>query len=392
MVYLGGLFCPSIKMLVTLLFLMAVPVLAMSLLTAFRVPVIVNWKLAMLAGEFCYWFLLLSLGMAAVIWVNHREGPAWAMAGLTVCGLATLFFMKPVIEAWLVSRKLPDRLEKAFGPARLAELSFSLRGFLRKKPPAGSFQTHNFSPGLQLNLYLPPDSKGPVPCVLVIHGGGWDGGNRSELSGFNDWLVAQGYAVAAVDYRLAPAHPWPAQREDVLAAIAWLKSHANEMLVDADRLVLLGRSAGGQIASAVGYAEGDPAIRGVIALYAPHDMPFAWSVSREDDALNSIKLMSQYMGGPPDQGRNEIYHTASAQLNVTPDSTPPTLLLHGAIDTLVWRRHSERLATRLHEAGRPHVLVEFPWATHAFEYNLSGPSGQLTTYSVRWFLDAVTHA
>jgi len=65
-------------------------------------------------------------------------------------------------------------------------------------------------------------------------------------------------------------------------------------------------------------------------------------------------------------------------------------LLHGSIDTLVWRRHSERLAARLSEAERPHVLVELPWATHAFEFNLAGPGGQLTTFAVRWFLHAVT--
>jgi len=80
---------------------------------------------------------------------------------------------------------------------------------------------------------------------------------------------------------------------DVMAAIAWLKAHARDLEIDSARLVLLGRSAGGQLATAVGYGANDPAIRGVIALYAPHDMPFAWSVSREDDALNSIKLFRQ---------------------------------------------------------------------------------------------------
>lgn len=99
--------------------------------------------------------------------------------------------------------------------------------------------------------------------------------------------------------------------------------------------------------------------------------------------------MRQYLGGPPDENRRELYHSASAQLNVNA-ATPPMLLLHGTIDTLVWRRHSERMAARLREAGRPAVFVELPWATHAFEYNLSGPGGQLTRFAVRWFVDAVT--
>jgi acetyl esterase/lipase len=70
-------------------------------------------------------------------------------------------------------------------------------------------------------------------------------------------------------------------------------------------------------------------------------------------------------------------------------SSPPTLLVHGTIDTLVWHRQSERLAARLSDAGAPNLLVSLPWATHALEYNLSSPSGQLTTYALGWFLAAV---
>src|SRR5690606_39651091 len=69
------------------------------------------------------------------------------------------------------------------------------------------------------------------------------------------------YAVAAIDYRLAPAHPWPAQREDTHLALAWLKANATKLGIAADKLVLFGRSAGGQIAAAVGCTANDPAIR-----------------------------------------------------------------------------------------------------------------------------------
>ena len=66
------------------------------------------------------------------------------------------------------------------------------------------------------------------------------------------------------------------------------------------------------------------------------------------------------------------------------------MLLHGQLDALTWHRHSERLAARLAEFGVPHAFVSLPWATHAFEFNLNGPGGQLTTYAVEWFLAAVT--
>jgi len=232
---------------------------------------------------------------------------------------------------------------------------------------------------------------GAAPCVIMIHGGGWDSGDRADIPFFNDWLAREGYAVAAVDYRLAPAHIWPAQRDDVLSALQWLKNRAGELRIDPEKFVLMGRSAGGQIASAMAYTAQDDSICGLISLYSPHDMPFAWSVSRPDDALNSENLMRQYLGGPPDAPeREERYRSASGHLNIESARPMPTLLIHGLLDTLVWYRHSERFAASLAEVGHPHVLIDLPWAAHAFEHNPSGPAGQLTTYAVRRFLHSVT--
>ena len=370
-----------------LLLPLALLVLALSLLTAVRVPVAVNWRLAVLAGEYGYLLAVLPLGLAASIWWSrHSATWPWVLAGCLVCAVALGLLLKPVVEAALLGRTLPVRLSTAFGPARPEHPPFSPGRLFSRRPPAAAVTTHEYAPGLRLDLRKPAGTAGPAPVVIVIHGGGWDGGDRNEVAGFNDWLVTQGWAVAAIDYRLAPAHPWPAQREDVLEAIAWLKAHGGELGLDASRLVLFGRSAGGQIASAVGYGAHDPAIRGVIALYAPFDMEFAWSVSREDDALNSLNLMRQFLGGPPDEMRREVYRSASAQELVRGGRTPPTLLLHGSLDTLVWRRHSERLAACLAEAGVPHAFIELPWAVHAFEYNPHGPGGQLTTFACSWFL------
>ncbi|MFI5338117.1 MAG: alpha/beta hydrolase, partial [Opitutales bacterium] len=229
-----------------------------------------------------------------------------------------------------------------------------------------------------------------APCLLVIHGGGWDSGDRTQLAEWNHRWAARGYAVAALSYRLAPRWTWPAPQEDVRAALAWLKAHAGELRLDPARFVLVGRSAGGQIATAVGYGTEDPAVRGVVAFYAVHDLPFAWSISGEDDTLNSVLLLRQYLGGPPDTPeRQERYRSGSGQLQVRP-GLPPTLLLQGKPDTLVWYRHSRRLAAELARAGVPHLLLELPWATHGFDYNLDGPGGQLADHAIERFLRGVT--
>ncbi len=380
----------------SLLLLLALCSAAVALLTMLRAPAwVFAWKLAILAGEFGHWLALLPLavGVAAV---GGTTGMGRVVI-LILCVAALLGFLRPVWSAARVARPLPAGLRAAFGSAAPGETALAWsRLFTGRRRPRARVTTETFARPdgheLLLDLYRP---EGPVapesarrPCVVVIHGGGWDGGDRKQLDEWNHWLVARGWLVAAVSYRLAPKWQWPAQRADVLAAMDWLKTRADELGLDPGCFVLLGRSAGGQLATAVGFGANDPAIRGVVALYGPHDMPFAWSVSREDDVLNSLNLMRQYMGGPPDETRREHYATASGQAMAHADS-PPTLLVHGEPDTLAWVRHSERLTHRLGELGVPHYFLRLPWATHAFDFNPDGPGGQLTAYALEWFLASV---
>ena len=187
--------------------------------------------------------------------------------------------------------------------------------------------------------------------------------------------------MAAFDYRLAPAHPWPAQRDDVRAVVDWVRAHAARLRIDPERLTLVGRSAGAQIATATAYGARLPGVRAVVALYGVHNLEFVWSIRSETDSLNSAKLMRQYLGGPPEGERAEAYRSGSAEL-LARAGVPPTLILHGALDELVWCRHSEKLAVALARVGAPHVFIRLPWATHAGEANLHGPSGQFITEAV----------
>lgn len=358
---------------------------ALGLLTVFRAPEWVDWRLAVLVGQYGYVIAVVPLatGLLALFLPGGLGAQAIAACASGAVGFALLF--QPCVQAWIIGRHLPQRLERQFGPAGIPGPAFSFAGLLRGAPKPAPRSAWAYSGDLQLDFY-PAVGRSPAPCVIAIHGGGWDDGERGQIPQFNDWLARSGYAVAAISYRLAPGATWPAQRDDVSAAIAFVKAHASGWGVDPSRLVILGRSAGGQIAEASAYALHDPAVRGVVALYAPADMRFAYAFSREDDVIKSPSLLRKYLGGRPDEA-GAAYDSASGILLVGP-RTPPTLQIHGTIDTLVWHRQSERLAARLSEAGVPNLLVSLPWATHALEYNLSGPSGQLTRFAVEWFLAA----
>jgi acetyl esterase/lipase len=369
------------------LFSLALASAGLGLLTVFKAPDWVSWKLVILAGEFGYWVALLPVAVAIAAGMAGRgTGPGTA-ATVALALAGALLLLQPCFQAWLIGRVLPADLERSLGRVSLARRPFAVRQLFGAAPEVVAKETFAYSGALQLDFYRAA-RRGSAPCVLVVHGGGWDDGERGQIPAFNFWLAAQGYAVADLSYRLAPQDRWPAPREDLTAAVAFVESRAQELGVDRSRLVILGRSAGGQIAEATAYPMRDPAIRGVVGLYAPADLNFAYAWAREDDALKSPHLLRQYLGGPP--GAAAAAYASASAIGFVDAATPPTLLVHGRLDTLVWSRQSERLAARLAGVGVRHYFLSLPWATHAVEYNLNGPSGQLTAYALAWFLAAVT--
>lgn len=361
-----------------------------------QVPTFSLFPVAMVATEYGHWLFLIPLVLAFLPTRYTRIdclATAFALA-------AAVLFLSPAIRAIPVAHRLPGELAEAFpsdptadsvsAPISRTPLSWAKLWFAPKVEPVAVEQhtyTRHLDGALHVLLYRHRQDS-PAPCVITIHGGGWTSGSATEGATLNHYLAHQGYAVAAIEYRLAPRWTWPAQSNDVFDAIDYLKQHAREFGIDPERLVLLGRSAGGQIAEAVAYGAHDHTIRGCIAFYSPADMNYAFKYAGAGDILNSLQLLRQYMGGEPTDVQAH-YNGASGILLARADS-PPTLLIHGRRDELVWCRQSERLADRLDSIGTPHCLVRLPWATHGFDCNFNGPGGQISTYAVETFLRAVT--
>lgn len=363
---------------------------ALGLLTVMKAPEWAPWQASVLAGEYGYWLALAPL--AAVLLALPYTG---ALASLVrIIGvIAVILLVQPCFQAWRIGQRLPAQLRAAFGApadARLArqQAAFRIDDLFGPAPSVVPHETFAYEGHQSLDLYRAQGVRKAAPCVVVIHGGGWNNGDRGQIPTLNYQLARAGFVVADISYQLAPAAIWPAQRDDVQAALAWLKARAIEFEIDPRRFVILGRSAGGQIAEAAAYAAHDPSIRGVVALYAPADMRFAYKYGREDDILHSLALLRQFLGGPP-FAAGPAYDSASGYF-LASDSSPPTLLVHGKLDSLVWYLQSTRLAERLSAHRVPHYLLTLPWATHAVEYHTQGPSGQLAWFAVHWFVSAVT--
>ncbi len=236
---------------------------------------------------------------------------------------------------------------------------------------------------LALDIYRPRDRE-PRPIVMQIYGGAWRSGEPGDDAMAARRLASIGYLVVAIDYRHAPAWRWPAQIEDVDAAIDWVIAHAQRYGGDPARIALVGRSAGGQLALTAAYRQRGRRIAGVVSYYGPTDLADGWRTPPRPDPLPVRPVLEAYLGGTPDTAAAG-YRDASPIAYVSAD-VPPTLLLYGARDHIVEARFGRDLHRRLQAAGAQSLLLEIPWAEHAFDALPWGLSGQLSQYYVERFL------
>jgi acetyl esterase/lipase len=226
---------------------------------------------------------------------------------------------------------------------------------------------------LMVDLYRPL-TPGLHPLIVMVHGGGWYSGDRHELPPLNRYLAGRGYAVAALDYRLAPAWTYPAPLEDVQAAVAFLAAHAGDYAVDPSRVVLMGRSAGGHLALMTAYGDaaalGGARVAGVVAYYAATDLAALARTDCADPFTDLRQVTSQLIGAAVDDALDR-YHAASP-LTYAARRQPPTLLVHGARDATVPVAQSRALAAALERAGNPVAYLELPWSGHGFDFPFRG--------------------
>jgi acetyl esterase/lipase len=374
--------------------------LAVAAMTALPAPTHLLWAVSIAATEYGYWIAVAAL---LPLFPTRRQGllgKAGALFSLAAIPLLVL----PVYRARLVAEELPRVFEAKLGAERRVRAEAAgdprpgplvMRELVRPLDlPAIRYEERTFAvhddQTLTLDLYRPAYVHGAVPCVIVVHGGGWQSGDNTRFAALNAYLAGRDYVVAAINYRLAPRWKFPASRDDVLAAVGYIKSHAGEFGVDPSRLVLLGRAEGGQLALLAAYTNHDTAIKGVISVYSPTDLRTAYEHPSPRSLYDTRAMIETYVGGPPGSAEQQ-YHDASP-VNFVSASTPPTLLIHGSRDQTIAIDQSAQLDERLLRAGVKHVFVKLPWATHGCDKSFGGPCGQIILYAVERFVDSVTLA
>jgi len=357
-----------------------------SLLSFLKAPAYPLWLLAIGVTEFPLVFMGITFLLTiAGIWVQKYQ------LGGTVLGLVTMVvFLSPVIRAYWISKDIRQDMSAAFNDKPNNETPFSFLKLFSgtKNIPCKTLTYVKFADtALTLDFY-PSQIAGAKPCIIVVHGGSWAVGDSKQLPELNSYLAAKGYNIAAINYRLAPKYKTPAPVEDLRGAIAYLKQHADELHIDTTKFVLLGRSAGAQIALLAAYTIHEQGLKGVIDFYGPADMVWGYSIPSNPLIMDSRKVMEDYIGGTYKQVPQKYFNCSPIEF-VNRESVP-TLIIHGGTDVLVATEHSRRLNLKLQQNGIKHYYLKLPWATHGFDYNLNGPGGQLSTYAVETFLNTIT--
>ena len=219
---------------------------------------------------------------------------------------------------------------------------------------------------LKLDLYRPSvRPSAPMPLVIWVHGGGWSKGSKANCPAV--WLAAKGYAVASLDFRLLPDHSWPAQIEDPVAALRWLRKESGKYGYDAERSAAMGGSSGGHVVALWGTLTLPPEdkVKAVVDWYGPTDLltmpPNVLSEKRTRAELakaNGALLLGGIVMDQPEKAK-----AVSALHQVTKDDVP-FLIMHGTADTSVPVDQSERLHAALKAAGVESTLKLLPGAGH----------------------------
>jgi len=359
-----------------------------SLLAVLPAPTYHLWILAILVTEFPWVFIILTI----ILFLFKTRLIWYRRAGSILAFITLILFLSPVFSAYAIAAKLPAALQTAFGKEVVDLKSPHLKqpyscfsmfsGIDGKALPFQTF-TYKTYPGIRLQLdFYSVKAVSKKPCVVIIHGGSWSGGNDKQLPELNSYLAGRGYQVASIDYK----NPQPV--EDVKNAIQYLKVNAEKLQIDTNHFVLLGRSAGAQVALLAAYTLKNENIKGVISYYGPADMIWGYAVPSNPMVLNSRQVMEDYLGGTYTQV--PANYTASSPILQVNAQSVPTLLIHGKNDVLVAYEHSKRLNAKLNGLKVKHYLLTLPWATHGCDYSLNGPGGQLATYTVERFLNVVT--
>ncbi len=229
----------------------------------------------------------------------------------------------------------------------------------------------------KLDIYCPQDNNGIT--IMLIHGGGWQTGSKSQWQEVIDYLTSKKFVCVSVGYRLVDKKKFPAQIEDVRTAMYFLRNKASEYGVPSQKIIALGSSAGATLAVTLGMLDASNDLGLTAEIQDSNNAPdaivayYPVSTLRTDMKYWQCRechpdFIMNYLGVTEDESP-QTYQCASLLENEF-ESFVPMLLIHGTADKTVPIYQSELLADKLQKLGHPVEFCVVDGAEHAFAYRL----------------------
>lgn len=218
--------------------------------------------------------------------------------------------------------------------------------------------------------YMAPLGDGPFPLIVCIHGGGWQRGSYKEYTAFQEAMAKGGIATLSVQYRFAPKAKFPAQLDDVFAALNFVLADKEKYHVDPQRIGWLGGSAGGHLALLAGFTPAEHYKSLLIANVAgPTNMKTFQSKASGDKALtgavgrNSLELIEDLLGS---KNKDDAVYRSASPVDIVTAEAPRVFTAHGEKDDIVPITQAEELHKRLKELGVSEKLFRSAEGGHDF--------------------------
>ncbi len=211
-----------------------------------------------------------------------------------------------------------------------------------------------------LDLVL-PIGDGPFPLVMVVHGGGWVGGEKGGMRPFGSWLAETGIATILPHYRLTGTDAHPTQQDDIFAALDWAADHADEYGLDLGRIGMMGASAGAHLC--VQAALKAPARTDRYTIRCMMPMNGVYEVALWTEEMPQFAWATEGLLDGPVAERAEAAFDASPINFIGPDA-PPCLAVHGEDDDVVPVNQSVLLTDALKKLGVDAGTVILPGIKH----------------------------
>lgn len=360
-----------------------------------------------LAGELAPQLLALGAVDTLVSVRRHRA----SSAGLVLAAGAAAGFGYVVARATAAGVLVETNLRDGVGPdyqelieqkPTAADLKTPLRELARPfhltDPEVEVISNLNYTTGgrrARLDIYRRRGTASTdAPVLIQIHGGGWMIGEKQQQGRLlMNRMAKRGWVCVALNYRLAPKHPFPAQIIDVKRAIAWARENIASYGGDPDYLVLTGGSAGGHLAALAaltpgladfqpGFEGADTSVAGCVPFYGVYDM-----VGDDHDPYTvgmRDHFLAKYVFKSDPATHLEDYLRASPLHQITPDA-PDFFVLHGAYDTLVSVHQARAFVAKLKEVSKATVTyAELPGSQHAFDVFGSIRAHHAVNAAQRW--------